>query len=198
MEPNKLLTIAVLAGTTRVKRESIKAAHFIANEGRKIENVAITFADPMEFYFPGDGNDPEGKDPRYTAIVEEADAFFIVTPEYNHSFPGTLKRMLDSELALYNHKPVALAGASDGNWGGTRAVEALVPAIRETGLVVMSWDVFFPYVNKMFNDDGSIKEEHKERYERNVRKLYDELIWFARLLKQGREELETSKQATEQ
>jgi hypothetical protein len=91
-----------------------------------------------------------------------------------------------------------LAGASDGNWGGTRAVEALVPAIRETGLVVMSWDVFFPYVNKMFNDDGSIKEEHKERYERNVRKLYDELIWFARLLKQGREELETSKQATEQ
>ncbi len=179
------LTIAVLAGTTRVQRESIKAAHYIADLGRTLPDVEIIFVDPVDFNFPGDGNDPEGKDPRYSEIVAKADAFFIVTPEYNHSFPGSLKRMLDSELALYNHKPVALAGASDGNWGGTRAVEALVPAIRETGLVVLSWDVYFPFVNKMFNEDGSIKDEHKQRYDRNVGKLYTELIWFARMLKAG-------------
>jgi len=181
------LTIAVLAGTTRVQRESIKAAHYVADVGRTLPDVEIIFVDPLDFNFPGDGNDPEGKDPRYSEIVAKADAFFIVTPEYNHSFPGSLKRMLDSELALYNHKPVALAGASDGNWGGTRAVEALVPAIRETGLVVLSWDVYFPFVDKMFNEDGSIKDEHKERYDRNVGKLYTELIWFARMLKAGRE-----------
>jgi len=179
------LTIAVLAGTTRVQRESIKAAHYVADVGRTLPDVEIIFVDPLDFNFPGDGNDPEGKDPRYSEIVAKADAFFIVTPEYNHSFPGSLKRMLDSELALYNHKPVALAGASDGNWGGTRAVEALVPAIRETGLVVLSWDVYFPFVDKMFNEDGSIKDEHKERYDRNVGKLYTELIWFARMLKAG-------------
>ena len=179
------LTIAVLAGTTRVQRESIKAAHYVADVGRTLPDVEIIFVDPLDFNFPGDGNDPEGKDPRYSEIVAKADAFFIVTPEYNHSFPGSLKRMLDSELALYNHKPVALAGASDGNWGGTRAVEALVPAIRETGLVVLSWDVYFPFVNKMFNEDGSIKDEHKQRYDRNVGKLYTELIWFARMLKAG-------------
>jgi len=181
------LTIAVLAGTTRVQRESIKAAHYIADLGRTLPDVEIIFVDPVDFNFPGDGNDPGGKDPRYSEIVAKADAFFIVTPEYNHSFPGSLKRMLDSELALYNHKPVALAGASDGNWGGTRAVEALVPAIRETGLVVLSWDVYFPFVDKMFNEDGSIKDEHKERYDRNVGKLYTELIWFARMLKAGRQ-----------
>ncbi len=182
------LTIAILAGTTRPQRQSIKAARYIADRGRTIENVTVIFVDPAEFNFPGDGNDPEGKDPRYTEIVRQADAFFIVTPEYNHSFPGSLKRMLDSELELYNHKPVALVGASDGNWGGTRAVEALVPAIRETGLVVMSWDIFFPYVDKMFNDDGSIKSEYQERYDRNTDKLFKELIWFARLLKTGRSE----------
>ena len=191
MEP---ITIAVLGGTARVQRESIKAARYVADVIARREGVEVVFADPVDFNFPGDGNDPEGKDPRYTEIVAKADAFFIVTPEYNHSFPGSLKRMLDSELALYNHKPVALAGASDGNWGGTRAVESLVPAIRETGLVVMSWDVFFPYVDKMFNDDGSIKEEHRERYDRNVNKLLDELLWFARLLKNGRQELETKEE----
>ena len=180
------LTIAVLAGTTRVQRESVKAARYIADFAARLEGVEIIFVDPKDFNFPGDGNDPEGKDPRYSEIVAKADAFFIVTPEYNHSFPGSLKRMLDSELALYNHKPVALAGASDGNWGGTRAVEALVPAIRETGLVVLSWDVYFPYVDKMFEPDGSIKDEYRERYEKSLGKLFNELLLFARLFKQIR------------
>jgi NAD(P)H-dependent FMN reductase len=184
---NDTITIAVLAGTTRAQRRSIKAAHYIAEFGQRLENVEIIFVDPNDFHFAGDGNDPEGKDPRYTDITARADAFFVVTPEYNHSFPGSLKRMLDSELANYNHKPVAFAGVSDGNWGGTRAVESLVPAVRETGLVVMSWDVYFPRVQDIFADDGSINEQFRERYERNVGKLYDELLWFARLLKAGRD-----------
>lgn len=181
-----VLTIAVLAGTTRVQRESIKAARYVAERGRAIADVEIVFVDPADFTFSGDGNDPEGKDPRYTDITARADAFFIVTPEYNHSFPGSLKRMLDSELANYNHKPVALAGASNGNWGGVRAVESLVPAVRETGLVVMSWDVYFPYVQNIFNPDGTIKDEYRERYEKSIAKLYDELIMFAHVLKSVR------------
>lgn len=182
------ITIAVLAGTTREKRESIKAAQYIAEFGRTLPSVEIIFVDPKDFNFPGDGNDPEGKDPRYSEITEKADAFFIVTPEYNHSFPGSLKRMLDSELQTYNHKPVAIAGASNGGWGGVRAVESLVPAIRETGLVVMSWDVYFPRVQDMFDETGEMKPEYTERYKNNVGKLYDELLWFARLLKRGRQE----------
>lgn len=180
------MKIAVLIGTTRVQRESVKAAKYIAEFGRRIENVDIILVDPMDFTFHGDGNDPEGKDPRYTEITEKADAFFIVTPEYNHSFPGSLKRMLDSELANYNHKPVAFAGVSNGNWGGVRAVESLVPAVRETGLVVMSWDIYFPYIQKIFADDGSIHADYKERYEKQLAKLFDELVWFAGILKTPR------------
>lgn len=183
---DETLTIAVLAGTTRLQRESIKAAQYIAAFGRQQPGVEIIFADPKDFNFPGDGNDPEGKDPRYTEVVAKADAFFIVTPEYNHSFPGSLKRMLDSELALYNHKPVALAGASNGNWGGVRAVEALVPAIRETGLVVLSWDVYFPRVQDIFDETGQMKPEFSERYDKSVQKIYDELIWMAKLFKVAR------------
>lgn len=186
------LTLAVLVGTTRAQRESIKAAHYIASVASGRPNLEMLLVDPKDFSFPGDGNDPEGKDPRYTEIVSRADAFFVVTPEYNHSFPGSLKRMLDSELELYNHKPVAFAGVSNGNWGGTRAIEALVPAVRETGLVVMSWDVYFPYIQKMFDETGRIKPEHEERYNKNVNKLLDELLWFAGLLKTGRHELKTT------
>ncbi|HET6925080.1 MAG TPA: NAD(P)H-dependent oxidoreductase [Candidatus Saccharimonadales bacterium] len=181
------LTVAVLAGTTREKRESIKAAHYIADFAARQPGVDVIFVDPKEFNFPGDGNDPEGKDPRYTDIVAKADAFFVVTPEYNHSFPGSLKRMLDSELELYNHKPVAFAGASNGNWGGVRAVESLLTAVRETGLVALSWDVYFPRVQDIFDEAGQMKPEYITRYEHNVQKLFDELLWFARLLKAARQ-----------
>lgn len=180
------LTIAVLVGTNRAQRQSHKAAHYIAEFGRQLDGIEIIVADPTDFYFAGDGNDPEGKDARYTAIVEKADAFFIVTPEYNHSFPGSLKRMLDSELAHYNHKPVAIAGVSNGNWGGVRAVEQLSLAIRELGLVVMSWDIYFPYIQNIFDEAGEMNPEYRERYEKQIGKLYAELIWFAHLLKTAR------------
>jgi NAD(P)H-dependent FMN reductase len=180
------LTLAVIEGTTREKRESIKASRWIAEFAAQRDGVEVIFVDPKDFHFPGDGNDPEGKDPRYTEIVDKADAFFVVTPEYNHSFPGSLKRMLDSELALYNHKPVAFAGVSNGGWGGTRAVESLLNAVRETGLVAMSWDVYFPRVQDMFEENGAMKPEFEERYNKNVGQLFDELLWFARLLKDAR------------
>lgn len=182
------IKIAVLAGTTRKQRQSIYAARYIAHIGEQLPDVEIVFVDPVDFSFEGDGNDPEGKDGRYTKITAEADAFFVVTPEYNHSFPGSLKRMLDSELANYNHKPVAFAGVSNGHWGGVRAIESLVPAVRETGLVVMSWDVYFPNIQDVFDETGVIVDEYSKRYETNVTKLYTELIWFARLLKSARHE----------
>lgn len=182
------LVIAVLAGTTREQRQSIHAARFIAEQGSKLDGVEIIFVDPKDYPFSGDGNDPEGKNPDYTRVTERADAFFIVTPEYNHSFPGSLKRMLDSELQNYVHKPVAFAGASSGGWGGVRAVESLVPSVREMGLVATFSDVYFPRVQDMF-DAGRIKPEFKERYISSVKKAYAELIWMGRALKWARQNL---------
>jgi NAD(P)H-dependent FMN reductase len=180
------LRIAVLEGTTRVQRESIHVARLVAEVGREQKGVEITFVDPVDFHFEGDGNDPEGKDPRYTEITAKADAFFIVTPEYNHSFPGSLKRMLDSELKNYIHKPVAFAGVSDGRWGGVRAIEALVHTVREMGMVATFTDVQFPNVPTLFDHKGELIEPiYRELIERS----YAELIWMARTMKWGRNKI---------
>lgn len=183
------MNIVVMAGTTRAQRQSIKAARYVFEFGKTIPEIDVVFVDPVDFNFPHDGNDPEGKDPRYTTITEEADGFFIVTPEYNHSFPGSLKRMLDSELKNYIHKPVALAGASNGGWGGVRAVEALVTTVREMGLAVTFTSVYFPRVQDLFDENGALKQENKERYEQNLTSAYGELIWMAKALKWGRDNL---------
>lgn len=163
---------------------SIHAARLVAQVGAEFDDVETELVDPKDFNFPGDGNDPEGKDPRYTAITARADGFFVVTPEYNHGYPGSLKRMLDSELENYVHKPVAFAGASSGQWGGVRAIEALVNTVREMGLVSTFADMQFPRVQDLFDEQGNLKDE---RYRDYVRKAWIELIWMAKVLKAGRE-----------
>jgi NAD(P)H-dependent FMN reductase len=183
---NNTTKILVLAGTTRLARKSILAAKLIAKVGGDIENVETKLADPVDFVFNGDGNDPEGKDARYTELTAWADGFFIVTPEYNHSFPGSLKRMLDSELENYIHKPVVLAGVSSGGWGGVRAVESLVPAVREMGLVVTFTDVYFPRIQEMFDEYGNPFEE---RTIQSIQKAYKELLWMSDTLKYGRDNI---------
>lgn len=180
------LFIPVLLGTTRPKRESLKVAQLVTKVGEEIEDITVQLVDPQDYNFPFDGNDEENKDPKYTKLTADADAFFIVTPEYNHSFPGTLKRMLDSELSNYIHKPVAFAGVSNGIFGGARAIEELVPTVRELGLVVTFSDVYFPQVQNLFNEDGTIKDEG---YIRRIKRAYEELIWMAKSLKYGRENL---------
>jgi len=182
------LYIPVLAGTTREQRKSIYAARLVAEVGNTFDEIETEVIDPKEFHFPGDGNDPEGKDPRYTAITERADGFFVVSPEYNHSFPGSLKRMLDSELKNYIHKPVAFAGVSSSQWGGVRGIEALVSTVRELGLVSTFTDMQFPKVQELFDDNGVLLHEEHREY---VKGAWIELIWMAKTLEHGRQHVES-------
>lgn len=177
------LYLPVLAGTTREKRKSIMAAELIVEVGNTFDDVETELVDPKNFVFPGDGNDSEGKDPRYSDITERADGFFIVTPEYNHSFPGSLKRMLDSELKNYIHKPVAFAGVSNGQWGGVRAIESLVSAVREMGLVSTFVDMQFPRIQDLFDEYGQLKDDSYRDY---IKKAWIELIWMSNTLSYGR------------
>jgi hypothetical protein len=47
--------------------------------------------------------------------------------------------------------------------------------------------VFFPYVQNIFDESGRMNEEFKQRYEKSLGKLFDELLWFARILKDARQ-----------
>jgi NAD(P)H-dependent FMN reductase len=182
------LFIPIILGTVRPKRRSLQAAQLIEKIGKTIAEIEVQLVDPKDYHFPYDGNDPENKDPKYSALTKRADGFFIVTPEYNHSFPGTLKRMLDSELQNYIHKPVGFAGVSDGIFGGARAIESLVHTVREMGMAVTFSDVYFPQVQNLFDESGEILDEG---YIRRIERGFTELIWMARSLKWGRENLKS-------
>lgn len=177
------LYIPILLGTSRPGRQSEKVAKLVETVGQSIDTIHVELVDPLNFTFPYDGNDVENKDPRYSEITKKADGFFIVTPEYNHSFPGTLKRMLDSELQNYIHKPVGFAGVSDGIFGGARAIEGLLPTIREMGMVPTFADCYFPQVQNLFDEKGTLLDNN---FIKRIMRGYTELIWMAQSLRWGR------------
>ncbi len=97
--------------------------------------------------------------------IDDADALLIATPEYNYGPPGLLKNALDwvsrppAETPL-RHKPVALMGASTGNFGTVRAQLAL----RQTLLFVESPVLLKPEVlvfraAERFDDAGELVDE---------------------------------------
>jgi hypothetical protein len=94
--------------------------------------------------------------------------------------------MLDSELKNYIHKPVAFAGVSASQWGGVRGIESLVSTVREMGLVATFTDMQFPKVQELFDEQGTLLNESYRRY---VEGAWAELIWMAKTLQYGRENI---------
>jgi NAD(P)H-dependent FMN reductase len=180
------LFLPVLLGTTRKERQSEHVARWLVGEMGKREDVETTLFDPRDFDLPRNHYGMETKDqfPEWRDAIVRADGLVIVTPEYNHGYPGTLKSVLDLLLREYVHKAVALVGVSAGPWGGTRVVESLVPVVRELGLAVCFSDLNFPLVKSKFDEEGNLLDA---AYEKRAVDFLDELVWMARTLRWGRE-----------
>ena len=134
------------------------------------------------------------KSEAFSQAISEADGLVIVAPEYNHSFPGLLKHVLDSCLNEYIHKAVGLVGVSAGPFAGIRVVQSLLPVMRELGLVTIFWDINIGQVGKVFAEDGRLLDEaFVRRSERFIR----ELIWMSKALRHGRELVAIDEEAAE-
>jgi NAD(P)H-dependent FMN reductase len=136
-------------------------------------------------HFPADDAGEQIKNKTFSETCERADGLVIVAPEYNHGYPGMLKHVLDSNLKEYIHKAVGVCGVSAGGFGGTRLIEALLPVLRELGLVTIFWDGNFSGAQKLFDADGKILDE--ATHVKRIDKFLAELIWMSKVLRYGRE-----------
>lgn len=180
------LLLPILLGTNRKKRNSVHPARWLLGEMEKRPEIQTRLFDVSEFALPQDDYGQEIKHlfPDWRDAIIKADGLVIVTPEYNHGYPGTLKAVLDLLLREYVHKAVAFVGVSAGPWGGTRVIEAMVPMVRELGLAATFSDLNFPKVEKTFDAEGKLLDP---AYEKRAQDFLDELVWLSRTLKWGRE-----------
>src|SRR4029434_5941484 len=186
MAKDAKLFIPLILGTPRKNRESENVARWVHKKLVERDEIESQFFDVCDFELPRAhyGTEIGHLFPEWRDAIIKADGLVIVTPEYNHGYPGTLKGVLDLLLKEYIHKAVAFVGVSAGPWGGTRVIEACVPMVRELGLVVTFSDLNFPKVSSKFDEQGNLLDE---AYETRVQGFLDELVWMARALKWGRE-----------
>src|SRR5213075_3542111 len=186
MSEERPLFIPVILGTARQGRESEHAAQFVFEQTKKRAKVETELIDVRSLPMRLDDAGEQMKDPAFSATVERCDGLILVTPEYNHGYPGLLKHALDINLKEYIHKVVGICGVSAGAFGGARVIEQLLPVMRELGLVAIFNDVNFGYAGKIFAEDGKLLDEG---FVRRTAEFLDELIWMARVLRYGRENI---------
>jgi NAD(P)H-dependent FMN reductase len=182
------LFIPLVLGTNRKDRASEAVARWVHSKMRERGDIEPQYFDVRDFILPQDDYGTEIGDlfPEWKEAVIRADGLVIVTPEYNHGYPGVLKSVLDLLLKEYIHKAVAFVGVSAGPWGGTRVIEAMLPVARELGLAVTFTDLNFTKASSKFGPNGELLDE---AYERRVGGFLDELAWMAGALRWGRENL---------
>lgn len=172
------LNIPIIVGTNREGNRSQFAGRFVESVIKKdYPGIDTKIVSPKDFL--------DGSIEDYKKMNELADGFIYVVPEYNHSFPGALKLLLDSDLANYNHKPASVVGVSAGGFGGTRAVQSLLPVLRELGLVASAVDAYFSNSYDTLKDDSSYFGDEAKQIE-NIKKMLDELVWLGAALKAAR------------
>ena len=182
------LFIPLILGTNRQDRQSRFVADWVFSKMQAHEEIETRFFDTRDFQMPTDDYGTEIKDlfPEWRDAIVRADGLVIVSPEYNHGYPGILKSVLDLLLKEYIHKAVAVCGVSAGPWGGTRVIEALATTVRELGLTITFTDLNFPGVRQKFDENGKLLDE---AYEKRVQGFLEELIWMSKALRWGRQNL---------
>ena len=181
----KPLFIPVILGTARQGRASEAVANFVFEQTQQREGVQTELIDIRKLSLPSNDAGEALKDQAFSNAMMRADGLVIVTPEYNHGYPGLLKHVLDTNLKEYIHKAVGICGVSAGGFGGTRVVENLLPVLRELGLVTIFWDGNFSGAGGLFDEAGNMKD--RAAHEKRMDKFLAELIWMSKVLRYGRE-----------
>ncbi|MEU5399002.1 NAD(P)H-dependent oxidoreductase [Streptomyces sp. NPDC005963] len=120
-----------------------------------------------------------------TPKLAEADSFIIVTPEYNHSFPASVKSLIDWHYGEWRAKPVGFVSYG-GMSGGLRAVEQLRLVFAEMHAVTIRNTVSFHHASTHFTDDGRLKDPSGS--ETAASAMLDQLAWWARTLRDAQVE----------
>ncbi|WP_216214538.1 NADPH-dependent FMN reductase [Amycolatopsis aidingensis] len=183
------LRLVVIIGSTRAGRFCPTAAEWFAGQARARTDLKVDMIDLAEAWLPDvlpadDATEVPSQVRDLSPWLAKADAFVVVTPEYNHSFPASLKNAIDWFYAEWQAKPVGYVSYG-GIAGGLRAVEHLRQVFNELHAVSVRTSVTFPNYPDCFGDDGTPVDT--ELYEKSARGMLDELSWWGDALRRQRE-----------
>lgn len=187
--PGTPLRVAVIIGSNREGRFGPIVADWLLARFREHADFEVDVVDLAESQLPtalSFNPSPEtlAELDKVTPKLAAADAFVVLTPEYNHSYPAALKNLIDWHNAEWQAKPLAFVSYG-GLSGGLRAVEHLRPVFAELHTMTIRDTVSFHNAGALFADDGT----HKDPTAANAaaKSMLDQLHWWAWALRGAKE-----------
>jgi len=184
------LHVVALVGSTRDGRFGPVVADWLQGRIAQRKDMEVDLVDPVETplptVMPSFGQQLPDKDLSLLGAVAPrlaaADAFVIITPEYNHSYPAALKNVIDWHNAQWHAKPVAFVSYG-GISGGLRAVEHLRPVLAELHAMTIRNTVSFHNYGDKFDQDGKPVDPECDSA---ADALLDQLAWWGQALRDAR------------
>lgn len=173
--------IAIISASVRDGRKSHNVALHLQKTLLATSNT-VDLLDLREFDFPlfherlKFMKEPPVKVVEFAERIRKAEGVIIVTPEYNGSFPASLKNVVDLLTDDWKGKPVSICTASGGAFAGTQVmVELLFPLWKIKAWVVPS-SMQVPKVQEQFSEDGTVLMD-QEGWERRTQLFLNNLGW---------------------
>lgn len=185
-----MLNIPVILGSVRSERIGIKPAKYLVSKCQERGHETV-LVDPLDYPLPlldkmykeyDSGQAPAVLE-KLAKIVKAADAYVVVSAEYNHSIPPALSNLLDHFLDEYFFRPSAITCYSVGSFGGVRAAMQLRAMLAEMGMSSIPSILPFPKAGEAFDENGNPKDD---RFDQSTKRFFDELEWYANALKEAR------------
>ncbi|HET7153591.1 MAG TPA: NAD(P)H-dependent oxidoreductase [Candidatus Kapabacteria bacterium] len=190
MSESPIKTIHILGISGSLRKASFNTATLRAAQELLPENMTMETFDISGIPLYNDDVLSEKGFPdivqKFREHIAAADALLIVTPEYNYSIPGTLKNAIDwasrAPKQPLNDKPLAIMGASTGNYGTARAQYHLRQVCVFTNMhPVNKPEVLITRAPEKFNTEGKLTDEPTRDV---IRQLLEALaVWTRRLKK---------------
>jgi NAD(P)H-dependent FMN reductase len=189
--------LQIIIGSTRPGRAADLVAPWVIDRAQNHGAFDVEVLDLRDWPLPmfsetfqtvGDFNDPTYSSPlvrSWNKKIAEADAYLVITPEYNHSVPAVLKNAIDSVFVsfAFRNKPMSVVGYSGGISAGVRAIEHLAQIAVEAEMVPLRTVTVFPQVFEAFDER---REPKNPVAEISLRTSLDDLEWWSDVLAAGR------------
>ena len=183
----KRTRLAVIIGSTRSGRFGPTIANWFAGQACQRDDLSVDVIDLATAWLPDVLPDDDGDLPQAVLALgpwlDTADAFVVVTPEYNHSFPAPLKTAIDWFHAEWAAKPVGFVSYG-GMGGGLRAVEQLRLVFAELHATTVRNTVSFHNFWEVFDERGETDDAAAHGAAKG---MLDQLVWWSDALRAHRE-----------
>ncbi len=175
------MNIAIISSSIRIGRKSHRITLFFKKYIEENKLATVELLDLMEYQFPIFGDrlkalkNPAADVLQFAEKIKAADGVIIVTPEYNGGYPASLKNAIDLLYPEWKRKPIGLATASSGQFGGAQVMTSLVFSLWKIGAWVVPAMYPGPKVQEAYDEHGTPADP--EATEKRAKGFLEELLW---------------------